>query len=68
MTNKDIGEGRKTKMILRQDQTIQTKQDVPKQGNKILPTGRRRIGKAIPTTKCERSEKIFDQTMGTEIS
>ena len=32
------GERRKTKNIPRQDQTIQTKQDVPKQRKKILST------------------------------
>ena len=37
---KDTGERRKPKKIPRQDQTIQTKQNVPKQGKEILSTNR----------------------------
>ena len=44
-------ERRKIKKISGQDQTIQTKRDIPKQRKKILPTSRGRIHEDIPTTR-----------------
>ena len=44
------GDRKKTKKISRQDQTIQTKQDISKQ-KKILPASRRRMHKDILDTK-----------------
>ena len=52
----------------RQNQTTHTKQDVPKQRKKILPTSRGEMGEDIPTTGCEKSKKILKQDIGTERS
>ena len=45
------GERMKIKKISRKGKTIQTKQNIPKQRKKILPTSRGRWHKDIPTTK-----------------
>ena len=65
---KNTGERRETKKIPRQDKTIKTKQNVPKQRKKILPTITGRMGEAIPSTGCEIGKKILEQNMGTERS
>ena len=49
--SKGTHERRKTKKILRQDQTIQTKQHIPKQQKKILPAIWVGMHKDISTTK-----------------
>ena len=57
-----------TKKIPRQDQTIQTKQDIPKQLKKILPTSIEVMGEDISPIRCERGKMIFEQNMETERS
>ena len=64
--SKVISERMKTKSISRQDQTIETKEDIPKHRKKILPTSRRRMCKNVPATGCEGSKIILDQNMGPE--
>ena len=51
------GERRKIKEIPTKGKTIQTKQDIPKQRQKILPS--RRWHKNIPTTRCKRNWKLM---------
>ena len=55
-----IDERRKIKEISTKSKTIQTKQDIPKQWKKILPTSKKRWHKNIPTTGCKRSRTILD--------
>ena len=62
------GERKKTKKIPRQDQTIQTTQDIPNQRKKIVPASRRRRCEDIPTTECKKSKTILAQNMGMKIS
>ena len=47
---------------------MHTKQDVPKQQKKILPTSRERTGEVIPATWCEWGKQILEQNMGMERS
>ena len=56
-SSESIGERRKTKNIPRQDQTISTKQDIPKQRKKILPASKGRMDENIPATGCEGKKK-----------
>ena len=58
----------KTKKVPRQDQTIQTKQDILKQRKKILPTSWGRMGENVPVTGRERGKKILEENMRTERS
>ena len=53
------GERRKIKKILRHGKTIQTKQDIPKQQEKILPTSRERWYEDRPTTGCKGSKILL---------
>ena len=59
--SESTGERRKTKKIPGQDQTVRTKQDIPKQCKKIQPARRRRKGKDIPVTRCEGGKKILEE-------
>ena len=65
---KNTSERRKTKKIPRQDQTMFTKQAVPKQGKNILPTIKERMSESISANACDRDKKILEQNMGTEYS
>ena len=62
------GERRKTKKIPIYDQTMQTKQDIQKQGKKILSAKRGRMCEYIPTTRSKGSKIILEQNMGMERS
>ena len=53
-------ERRKNKKIWRKGKTKQTKQDIPKQRKKILPTSSVRSYENIPTTECKRSWTILE--------
>ena len=61
---KNTDERRKSKKIPRQDQTIQTKQKVPKLRKKIPPTIRGRMGAALQRTGCDRGKQILEQNKG----
>ena len=58
------GERRKTKKI----QTMQTKQDIPKQENKILHASRGDWAKSNQQLDVKEGKKILEQNMGTERS
>ena len=58
-------EKEKLKKIMRQGQTMQTKQDVTKQ-RKILPANRGRMHEDIPTNACKVSKIILEQNMELE--
>ena len=49
-----------TKKIPRQDYTIQTKLDIPKQQKKILPANRGKMGEDIPDTGYKRGKHILE--------
>ena len=48
--SKGIGERMRTKKISRQNKTVQTKQDIPKQRKKILPASLGRMHQHMLTT------------------
>ena len=60
------GQIRKTKKIPWQDQTIQIKQDLPKQRKNILSASRGRKCEDSLETGCKGSKTISGQNMGTE--
>ena len=70
ITRRDKSEGtserRRTKNIRRQDQTIQTKQDLPKQQKKILSSSRGEKRQDKPATGCIGGKTILVQNMETE--
>ena len=63
---KDIDERKETQKMLRQSQAIQTKQDVPKQWKKILPTSRWKMHVDKSTMKCQGKNAILEWNMRRE--
>ena len=60
------GKRREIKDILTKGKTIQTKQDIPKQRKKILPTTGRAWHKNILTTGHQRDQMFLDENMATK--
>ena len=60
-TNQKYWRKKEHKTIPRQNQTIHTKQDFPKQQKKILPTIRGRMGEDITASGCEWGKKIWSK-------
>ena len=60
------GEKRKTKKIPKQEQTTQTKQDILKQCEKIIPESRERMHENIWTTGWQGNKILLEQDKGTK--